>query len=35
MEKKERPDNYWKNYEYYKNKENKELVLNNISTLPR
>lgn len=34
MEKKERPDDYWKNYEYYKNKENKELVLNNISTLP-
>jgi hypothetical protein len=34
MEKKETPKDYWSNYEYYKNKENKELVLDNILTLP-
>ena len=34
MEKKDRPVDYWNNYEYYKNKENKELILNNISSLP-
>lgn len=33
MEKKERPDDYWKNYKYYKNEENKKLMLNNISKL--
>lgn len=34
MKKKELPKDYWNNYEFYKNKENKELILNNILTLP-
>ena len=34
MEKKERPDDYWENYAYYKKIENKELILNKIFSLP-
>jgi hypothetical protein len=34
MKKKELPEDYWNNYAYYKNKENKELIINNILTLP-
>ena len=34
MKKKELPKDYWNNYEFYVNKENKEIILNNILTLP-
>ncbi len=30
----ELPEDYWNNYEFYVNKENKELILNNILTHP-
>jgi hypothetical protein len=33
-EKKVLPDDYWSNYSFYKNKENMEIIINNIKNLP-